>query len=247
MNTYSHDAVVPFKNSDEGKKQQVESMFDKIAYRYDFLNRFLSAGIDVRWRKKAIEMLVADQPKKILDVATGTGDFAIASYNILKPELVTGIDISAGMLEVGRKKMENLGLSDQILLLKGDSEAIFFGDNSFDAVTVAFGVRNFENLERGLSEIRRVLRPGGKLIILEFSKPSLPVFKNLYNLYMRFVTPKVGKLISKNDDAYQYLNDSVQQFPEKKTFIQILNKTGYRKSFYKTLSLGICTIYCSEK
>ncbi|HVZ98294.1 MAG TPA: bifunctional demethylmenaquinone methyltransferase/2-methoxy-6-polyprenyl-1,4-benzoquinol methylase UbiE [Chitinophagaceae bacterium] len=247
MNTYSHDAVVPFKDSGESKKRQVEAMFDKIAFRYDFLNRFLSAGTDIRWRKKAIKMLVPDRPKKILDVATGTGDFAITCYNILKPELITGIDLSEGMLEIGRKKIENLGLSNQILLLKGDGEAIFFGDNSFDAVTVAFGVRNFGNLEKGLSEIRRVLKPGGKLIILEFSKPSLPVFKNLYNLYMRFVTPKVGKLISKNKDAYQYLNDSVQQFPEKKTFIQILNKTGYRNSFYKTLSLGICTIYCSEK
>jgi demethylmenaquinone methyltransferase / 2-methoxy-6-polyprenyl-1,4-benzoquinol methylase len=247
MNTYGHDAIVPFRDSGESKKRQLESMFDKIAFRYDFLNRFLSAGIDVRWRRKAIELLAPDQPKKILDVATGTGDFAITCYKMLKPELITGIDISEGMLEVGRKKVENLGLSDQILLLKGDSEAIFFGDNSFDAVTVAFGVRNFENLERGLSEIRRVLKPGGKLIVLEFSKPSLPVFKNLYNLYMRFVTPKVGKLISKNNDAYQYLNDSVQQFPEKKTFTQILNKSGYRNSFYKTLSLGICTIYCSEK
>lgn len=247
MNTYSHDAVVPFKDSTEGKKQQVAAMFDKIAFRYDFLNRFLSAGIDVRWRKKAIGLLKADKPENILDVATGTGDFAITSYNILKPTLITGIDISDGMLEIGKKKIENLGLSGEIRLLKGDSEAILFNNNTFDAVTVAFGVRNFENLEKGLSEIRRVLRPGGKLVVLECSKPSLPVFKNLYNFYMKFVTPNIGKLISKNNDAYQYLNNSVQQFPEKKTFIQILNKTGYRNSFYKTLSLGICTIYCSEK
>lgn len=247
VNRYNHDAVVPFRDSNDSKKAQVEAMFDKIAFRYDFLNRFLSAGTDVRWRRKAIRMLLADRPKNILDVATGTGDFAIASYRILQPDLVTGIDISEGMLDQGRVKIRNLGLEERILLLKGDSEAIFFGDHSFDAVTVAFGVRNFEHLEKGLSEIRRVLKPGGKLIVLEFSRPSLPVFKNLYNLYMKFVTPRIGRLISKNNAAYQYLNDSVQQFPERQAFIQILNQTGYRKSFYKTLSLGICTIYCSEK
>ena len=247
MNTYSHDAVVPFKDSAESKKKQVENMFDKIAFRYDFLNRFLSAGIDVSWRKKAIRELVSIHPKNILDVATGTGDFAVTSYKILKPEKITGIDISEGMLEMGRKKIKNLKLEGHIQLLNGDSEAIFFGDGSFDAVTVAFGVRNFENLEKGLSEIYRVLKPGGKLIVLEFSKPSLPVIKNLYNFYMKFVTPKVGKLISKNNDAYQYLNNSVQQFPERDTFTHILNKLQYRYSFYKTLSLGICTIYCGEK
>ncbi|MGH2648064.1 MAG: bifunctional demethylmenaquinone methyltransferase/2-methoxy-6-polyprenyl-1,4-benzoquinol methylase UbiE [Ginsengibacter sp.] len=247
MNTYSHDAVVPFKDSAESKKKQVESMFDKIAFRYDFLNRFLSAGIDVRWRKKAIKQLISFQPKNMLDVATGTADFAVASYKILKPKKITGIDISEGMLEIGRKKIRNLGLEGQIQLLNGDSEAIFFDDNSFDAVTVAFGVRNFENLEKGLSEIYRVLKPGGKLIVLECSKPSLPVIKNLYHFYMKFITPGVGKLISKNNDAYQYLNNSVQQFPEKKTFIHILNNLKYRNSFYKTLSLGICTIYCGEK
>ena len=211
------------------------------------MNRFLSAGIDVSWRKKAIRELVSLQPKNILDVATGTGDFAITSYTILKPEKITGIDISERMMEVGRKKILKLGLEKHIQLLNGDSEAIFFKDGSFDAVTVAFGVRNFENLEKGLSEIYRVLKPGGKLVVLEFSKPSLPVVKNLYNFYMKFVTPNVGKLISKNNDAYQYLNDSVQQFPEKETFTNILNHTGYRHSFYKTLSLGICTIYCGEK
>ncbi|HZW69510.1 MAG TPA: bifunctional demethylmenaquinone methyltransferase/2-methoxy-6-polyprenyl-1,4-benzoquinol methylase UbiE [Hanamia sp.] len=247
MNTYSHDAIVPFKDSGESKKKQVEKMFDKIAFRYDFLNRFLSAGIDVSWRRKAIKELVSIHPKNILDVATGTGDFAVTSYKILKPEQVTGIDISDGMLEIGRKKVKSLGLEGQIQLLNGDSEAIFFDDSSFDAVTVAFGVRNFENLEKGLSEINRVLKPGGKLIVLEFSKPNAPVIKNLYNFYMRFVTPKIGKLISKNNEAYQYLNNSVQKFPEREKFIQILNQLKYRHSFYKTLSLGICTIYCGEK
>jgi demethylmenaquinone methyltransferase/2-methoxy-6-polyprenyl-1,4-benzoquinol methylase len=247
MNIYPHDTVVPFKNSTESKKRQVENMFDKIAFRYDFLNRFLSAGIDVGWRKKAIKQLIPLHPKNILDVATGTGDFAITSYEILKPEKITGIDISDGMLEIGRKKIAKAGLENSIELINGDSEAILFDDNSFDAVTVAFGVRNFENLEKGLSEIKRVLKPGGKLIVLECTKPSLPVVKQLYHFYMKFVTPKIGKIIAKNNEAYQYLNDSVLQFPEKESFIHILNQSDYRNAFYKTLTLGICTIYCAEK
>ena len=247
MNVYPHDTVVPFKNSTESKTKQVENMFDKIAFRYDFLNRFLSAGIDVGWRKKAIKQLLSLQPKKILDVATGTGDFAITGYEILKPDKIIGIDISDGMLDIGRKKILKAGLQNHIELLNGDSEAILFDDNSFDAVTVAFGVRNFEHLENGLSEIKRVLRPGGKLIVLECTKPSLPVIKQLYHFYMKFITPKIGKIIAKNNDAYQYLNDSVLQFPEKENFIHILNQSNYRNAFYKTLTLGICTIYCAEK
>ena len=247
MNIYPHDTVVPFKNSTESKKKQVENMFDKIAFRYDFLNRFLSAGIDVGWRKKAIKLLISSQPKNILDVATGTGDFALTCYEILKPEKVTGIDISEGMLEIGKKKIKRAGLQDKIELINGDSEAILFDDNTFDAVTVAFGVRNFENLEMGLEEIKRVLKPGGKLIILECTKPSAPIIKQFYNFYMKTITPKIGKIIAKNDEAYQYLNNSVLQFPEKKSFVQILNRSNYRNAFYKTLTLGICTIYCAEK
>ena len=247
MSHFPHDTIVPFKDSGDSKKKQVEKMFDNIAFRYDFLNRFLSAGIDVGWRKKAIRMLKTHQPKTILDVATGTGDFAITSYNILKPEKITGIDISDGMLEIGRKKIQKVGLQNKIELLNGDSEAISYPDNSFDAVTIAFGVRNFEFLEKGLSEIYRVLKPGGKLIVLEFTRPSLPVVKQLYYFYMKYVTPKIGKFISKNNDAYQYLNDSVLQFPEKQNFIHILNQLDYRNAFYKTLTLGICTIYCAEK
>jgi len=244
---YPHDTVVPFKDSSESKKKQVEKMFDKIAFRYDFLNRFLSAGIDIGWRKKAIKLLLPAKPERILDVATGTGDFALTSYEILKPGKITGIDISEGMLELGRKKIAKAGLDNRIELLQGDSEAILFEDNSFDAVTVAFGVRNFENLEQGLSEIKRVLKPGGRLIVLECTKPSMPVVKQFYNFYMKSITPKIGKIIANNNDAYQYLNDSVLQFPEKESFIQILNKSGYRDTFYKTLTLGICTIYCAEK
>lgn len=247
MNMYPHDTVVPFKDSKESKKKQVENMFDNIAFRYDFLNRFLSAGIDVGWRKKAIKQLVPSMPENILDVATGTGDFALTSFQILKPEKITGIDISEGMLEIGRKKIEKAGLQKNIQLLKGDSEAILFDDNTFDAVTVAFGVRNFENLEKGLAEIRRVLKPGGKLVILEFTKPAAPVIKQVYNFYMKTITPKIGKIIAKNNEAYQYLNDSVLQFPEKESFIHILNQSNYRNAFYKTLTLGICSIYCAEK
>lgn len=247
MSSYPHDTIVPFKNDEEGKKKQVEHMFDQIAFRYDFLNRFLSGGVDIWWRKKAIGQLKGLQPKTILDVATGTGDLALISYKMLQPEKVTGIDISEGMLEIGRKKIVKAGLQEKIELLRGDSEAILFEDNSFDAVTVAFGVRNFENLEKGLSEIRRVLKPGGRLVVLEFTRPSLPVMKQLYGFYMKYITPTIGKIFAKNNDAYQYLNDSVFQFPERQNFTNILKQSDYRNAFYKTLTLGICTIYCAEK
>ncbi len=247
MTTYQHDVIVPFKDSAESKKKQVEKMFDKIAFRYDFLNHFLSAGIDVGWRKKTIRQLKSLDPKKILDVATGTGDMAILSCKILKPEKVVGIDISEGMLDIGKKKIERLGLKDKVELLNGDSETILFNSNSFDAVTVAFGVRNFEDLELGLSEIKRVLKPGGKLAILECSKPKTPIIKNFYHLYLNVITPFIGRLISKNKSAYQYLNESVQKFPEGEDFVQILNKLGYKNASCKTLSLGISSIYCGEK
>jgi demethylmenaquinone methyltransferase/2-methoxy-6-polyprenyl-1,4-benzoquinol methylase len=247
MTTYQHDTIVPFKDSAESKKKQVEKMFDKIAFRYDFLNHFLSAGIDVGWRKKAIKQLRSLDPKSILDVATGTGDMAILSYRLLNAEKIIGIDISDGMLVIGKKKIEKLGLQQRIELLKGDSETIIFNSNSFDAVTVAFGVRNFQNLELGLSEIKRVLKPGGKLIVLECTKPKLPVIKNFYNLYLNVIAPWIGRVISKNKNAYQYLNESVQKFPEGKDFVQILNKLGYKNASCKTLSLGISSIYCGEK
>ena len=247
MTTYQHDTIVPFKDSAESKKKQVEKMFDKIAFRYDFLNHFLSAGIDVGWRKKAIKQLRSLDPKSILDVATGTGDMAILASKLLTAEKIIGIDISDGMLEIGKKKIEKLGLQQRIELLKGDSETIIFNSNSFDAVTVAFGVRNFQNLELGLSEIKRVLKPGGKLIVLECTKPKLPVIKNFYNLYLNVIAPWIGRVISKNKNAYQYLNESVQKFPEGKDFVQILNKLGYKNASCKTLSLGISSIYCGEK
>ncbi len=242
-----HDNVVPFKGSDQTKKEQVAGMFDKIAFRYDFLNRFLSGGIDIYWRKRAIKELKALQPKKMLDVATGTGDVAIMSYKFLKPETIIGIDISEGMLQLGRQKVANLLLNKQIQLQLGDSEAINFADNTFDAITVAFGVRNFENLRKGLAEMMRVLKPGGKLVVLEFSKPKQSVVKGFYNLYMRIVTPGIGKLVSKNREAYQYLNDSVQKFPEGNDFITIMNDVGYTATYFTKLTGGICTIYCGSK
>jgi demethylmenaquinone methyltransferase / 2-methoxy-6-polyprenyl-1,4-benzoquinol methylase len=247
MTDFAHDNVVPYKDSDRSKKQQVAAMFDDIAFKYDFLNRFLSAGIDIKWRKKAIKQLSALAPKKILDVATGTADVALMASGILKPEKIVGIDISEGMLEVGRKKIEKAGLQHIIELLNGDSETINFEDGSFDAVTVAFGVRNFQHLEKGLSEIYRVLKPGGKLVVLEFSKPKMPGVKGMYNLYMKIVCPNVGKLFSKNRNAYKYLDESIQKFPEGNNFTNILDNLGYKNSYCKTLSLGICSIYCGTK
>jgi len=247
MSKFAHDTIVPFKDSELSKKQQVAAMFDKIAFRYDFLNRFLSAGIDVSWRKKAIKQLKALQPQYILDVATGTGDVAILAEKMMRPVKITGIDISEGMLDIGRKKVQKLGLQNKIELLQGDSETISFADDSFDAITVAFGVRNFQNLEKGLTEMLRVLKPGGKLVVLEFSRPKQLIFKTIYNLYMKTIAPGFGKLIAKNKDAYQYLNDSVQRFPEGKDFIGILNKTGYKLTDYKTLTFGICSIYWGNK
>ena len=247
MSIYSHDSVVPFKDSAKSKKEQVATMFDQIAFRYDFLNHFLSGGIDFYWRKRAIRELKDRGVKTILDVATGTGDMAIMSYKYLKPDLITGIDISEGMLEIGRKKVAKLLLNSHIQLLSGDSEAIKANPDSFDAITVAFGVRNFENLENGLHEMYRVLRPGGKLVILEFSKPKKVVFSGLYNLYMNVIAPGAGKLFSKNKDAYKYLHSSVKAFPEGETFLHILQQVGFTETTLKSLSLGICTIYCGTK
>ena len=247
MTQFEHDKVVPLKDSELSKKEQVADMFDNIAYRYDFLNRFLSVGIDVLWRKKAIRQLKDVNPKIILDVATGTADVAIMTAQILEPEKIIGIDISDGMLNFGRKKINKLGLATLIELLNGDSETIKFDDNSFDAVTVAFGVRNFQNLEKGLSEIKRVLKPGGRLVVLEFSKPKALLVKQLYNVYMNVVAPGMGRLFSKNRNAYKYLDESIKKFPEGKNFTTILDNLGYTNTYCKPLSFGICSIYCGEK
>lgn len=238
--------VVPYKDKTEAKKQQVADMFDSISGKYDFLNHFLSLGIDIRWRKKAIRLLEELKPKKILDIATGTGDFAIESLK-LNPEKVVGVDISEGMLNVGREKMKKKGIDHIITMESGDSENLRFEDNNFDAVIVAFGVRNFENLEKGLQEMNRVLNEGGKAVILEFSKPTVFPFKQLYNFYFRWILPKIGKLVSKDNAAYTYLPESVNEFPYGDDFLKILDKTGFKNTRCKPLTLGISSIYIGEK
>ncbi len=247
MEKFAHDSIVPQKNSTLSKKQQVAAMFDSIAFRYDFLNRFLSAGIDVWWRKKAIQQLSKLRPGQVLDVATGTADVALMTHEMLQTKKIIGIDISEGMLELGRKKIADKGLQNQIELFTGDSENIGFADNSFDAITVAFGVRNFQDLLKGLKEMKRVLRPSGKLVVLEFSKPKNSFFKVFYNLYMNIIAPSFGKMVANNKDAYQYLNDSVQAFPEGESFLTIMKEAGFINTYSKPLTLGICTIYCGNK
>jgi demethylmenaquinone methyltransferase/2-methoxy-6-polyprenyl-1,4-benzoquinol methylase len=244
---YSHDEVVPDEGSASSKKQQVAAMFDDIAPRYDFLNRFLSAGIDVGWRKKALAKLAELQPQLMLDVATGTADVAIMAAKQLQPKKIIGIDISEKMLDGGRLKIKDKSLEQIIELQSGDSETIKFPNDTFDAVTVAFGVRNFENLELGLQEIYRVLKPGGRLVVLEFSKPASPVIKPAYNFYMKLVAPQVAGALSKNKKAYQYLNNSIMAFPEGKNFVAVLNKTGFKNTTCKPLTFGICSIYTGDK
>ena len=241
------EKVTPYNQDQGSKKEQVAKMFNNISKRYDLLNHLLSCGIDILWRKKAIKYLKGQNPKRMLDIATGTGDFAIEAYNTIKPNLINGIDISQGMLDVGIEKMKKSNLDKNIILELGDSENIQFEDNTFDAATVAFGVRNFENLELGLQEIFRVLKPNGKLIILEFSKPHIFPFKQLYHFYFNTILPTIGKLISKDDSAYRYLPESVQAFPDGKLFLEILKKTGYKDAKWKSLTLGISSIYIAQK
>lgn len=237
------NTVTPYKESDLGKKQQVERMFDNIAHRYDFLNHFLSVGIDNVWRKKAINKLAAVKPKSVLDIATGTGDVAFEVKKRLNPTTLVGLDLSEGMLSFAREKAKKRGLENSIQFVKGDSENLQFADNSFEGVTVSFGVRNFENLEKGLAEIYRVLTPGGKLVVLEFSKPKKFPIKQLYNFYFTNILPLWGKLISKDQSAYTYLPESVRAFPEGDKFCGIMQKTGFTAVEQKTLTFGICTIY----
>ncbi len=230
----------------KGKKEKVKGMFNDIAFRYDFLNHFLSAGIDKRWRTKVRKHLAPFHPKEILDVATGTGDLAIELAK-LHPEKITGIDIATGMLDIGKEKIGKKKLNDVIVLEEGDSENLRFNDGHFDAVTVAFGVRNFEDLEHGLSEMYRVLKPGGHVVVLEFSKPKKFPFRNIYNAYFKYILPTVGKMISKNDEAYTYLPESVQAFPEDKAFMNELKKAGFREAGQQRLTFGIATMYYGEK
>ncbi|GAB3432250.1 bifunctional demethylmenaquinone methyltransferase/2-methoxy-6-polyprenyl-1,4-benzoquinol methylase UbiE [Niabella aquatica] len=247
MPAQPHDHIIPFSESGKTKKEQVAEMFDKIAGKYDFMNRFLSARTDVRWRKKAINSLKKRQPQHILDIATGTGDMAIRACKMLHPKQVTGIDISAQMLEEGRKKIGKLGLSGQIQLEKGDSENLHFNDNSYDAVMAAFGVRNFENLEKGLSEMLRVMKPGGQLCIIEFSRPRPAFINNIYQIYMSIVAPQIARAFKQDKQAYQYLNKSARAFPERKDFTSILDKVGFKNSRYQALTFGMCCIYSATK
>lgn len=238
--------VRPYKDSEKGKKEQVADMFDNISHKYDFLNHLLSMGIDKLWRKKAVKIISKKDPKDILDIATGTGDFAIESLK-LKPDAITGVDISNGMLEKGKEKIIKKGYDKVITLQYGDSENLPFEDNSFDAITVGFGVRNFENLEQGLSEMLRVLRPGGIAAILEFSKPKKFPVKQSFNFYSKHILPKVGNTISKDSSAYTYLPESVEAFPEGEAFLEILKKVGYSELSKKEVSGGIATIYSGQK
>ena len=238
--------VKPY-NAHEGKKEQVERMFDAIAPRYDLLNRVLSLGIDVQWRKRVIRKLAASNPHRVLDVATGTADVAILSAQAIPNATFVGVDIANQMLDIGRGKIRDQALQERIMLETGDSEQLRFADNSFDAATVAFGVRNFEDLEKGLSEMRRVLRPGGQLLVLEFSCPRLFPFKQLYNAYFKYVLPLIGRLTSSDPRAYQYLFESVQAFPDGAEFTRILSKTGFKQPSCEPLTLGICSLYTAVK
>ena len=239
-------AVVPYKEENAGKKEQMAKMFNNISHRYDFLNHLLSLGIDKLWRKKAISFLKPLRPQFILDVATGTGDFAIQALT-LKPEHITGIDISEGMLAMGRKKIEKLNLTHKISLERGDSENLQFADDTFDAATVGFGVRNFEDLERGLSEILRVLKPGAILVVLEFSRPRGFPMRQLYNFYFKNILPGLGRLISKDKSAYTYLPESVEAFPDGTDFENILKKVGFKETACEALTFGISSIYTARK
>lgn len=238
--------VTPYPELAKSKKEQVALMFDNISGRYDFLNRMLSLGIDQIWRRKAIKLLGKNKPKIILDVATGTADFAIQALKV-NPDKVIGVDISEGMLAHGRIKLKHKGLEPKIELISGDSEHLPFGANTFDAVTVAFGVRNFENLLAGLTDMNRVTKPNGQAIILEFSKPTVFPIKQIFGFYFKFILPTIGKLISKDQSAYTYLPDSVAAFPEGEEFLQKLAAAGYRNVKQYRLSFGICTIYTGIK
>ena len=242
-----NEQVKPYQDSNLSKKKQVEQMFDNISPKYDFLNHFLSFGIDKIWRNKTIKVVGENNPKYILDVATGTGDLAFVAQKKLNPNKIVGLDLSNGMLNVGRQKSKKRGLEKIIEFTQGDSEKLPFEDNLFDAVMVSFGVRNFENLIAGLSEINRVLKKDGKITVLEFSKPSTFPVKQAYGIYSKYLLPIFGAAISKDKSAYQYLPESVAAFPEGESFLRKLESAGFNSFFMKRLSGGIATIYSAKK
>lgn len=244
--TYEAEKILPYESS-ENKGAQVERMFDSIAENYDTLNHTLSMGIDRGWRKKGILTLQKRNPQNILDIATGTGDLALEAYRLLKPRAILGTDISEGMMEVARRKTEKIGLSDKITFERQDCMALDLADNSFDAAMVAFGVRNFEDLDKGLQEILRVLRPGGQLMILELSTPQHFPMKQGYWIYSRLFIPTVGRLISKDKTAYSYLPKSIEAFIQGKEMVNTLLKNGFSEAKCKTYTFGICSMYLATK
>ncbi|WP_422090333.1 bifunctional demethylmenaquinone methyltransferase/2-methoxy-6-polyprenyl-1,4-benzoquinol methylase UbiE [Tenacibaculum ovolyticum] len=238
--------IKPYKNSELGKKEQVAKMFDNISEDYDGLNRVISLGIDVSWRKKVVKLIGENNPQQILDIATGTGDLALMMAK-LNPKKIVGLDISAGMLEVGKQKIAKANLSDKIEMIVGDSENIPFDDNTFDAITVSFGVRNFENLDKGLTEIYRVLKPGGKFVVLETSNPTKFPFKQGYKFYTNFILPVIGKIFSKDKVAYSYLSESANSFPFGEAFNNILQKNGFNSAKNLPVTFGVASIYTALK
>ena len=238
--------ALPYKNKTESKKEQVALMFNRISKRYDFLNHFLSMGIDKLWRKKAIRLLSDKPVESLLDIATGTGDFAIEALK-LNPKQIIGSDISEGMLQVGKQKVKKKKLDNIISFELGDAENLRFKNDSFDAITVGFGVRNFENLEKGLADMHRVLKPNGQVAILEFSKPKKFPIKQLYHFYFLNILPFVGRIVSKDASAYTYLPESVQEFPDGERFLEIMKKVGYKNPKQYPVSFGIASIYMGEK
>ncbi len=238
--------ITPYKDSQLGKKEQVAQMFDNISTKYDGLNRVISFGIDVKWRKKVIQLVGKNNPQKILDIATGTGDLAIMMAE-LNPEKITGLDISAGMLEVGKQKIATKKLSNKIEMVLGDSENIPFKENYFDAITVSFGVRNFENLDKGLKEILRVLKPGGIFVVLETAVPTKTPYKQGYHFHSKYILPLVGKLFSKDKTAYSYLSESANAFPFGKAFNNILEKNGFINATDIPVTFGVASIYTATK
>ncbi len=238
--------IKPYKDSELGKKEQVAKMFDNISEDYDGLNRVISFGIDVSWRKKVVKLVGENNPKQILDIATGTGDLALMMSQ-LNPERIVGLDISEGMLQVGRQKVAKANLSNKIEMVVGDSENIPFPDNTFDAITVSFGVRNFENLDKGITEILRVLKPGGKFVVLETSNPTKFPFKQGYKFYTNFILPVIGKLFSKDKVAYAYLSETANSFPFGEAFNNILQKNGFKNAKNIPVTFGVASIYTALK
>ena len=241
------EKINPYSSDTRSKSEQIKSMFDNIAPAYDFMNRAMTFGIDRCWRRKAVDMLSKSTPREILDVATGTGDLAMLMARRIKGSTITGVDLSEGMIAVGRKKIDDAGLSARITLDCGDCLNLPWEANSFDAVTVAYGVRNFENLLQGYREMLRVLRPGGTINVIELSTPTSPIIKPLYKLYTRYIIPTVGRMVSKDVRAYAYLPESIAAVPQRQAMTSLMAEAGFTNTAYRTLTFGTCCIYTATK